>query len=150
MSEFELLTDWPECSVSVVGIVIQDELQRAVIQLRDNFPNVGAGGRWGMFGGHMEDGETTLETAMRELTEETGLEVDANCLMPFVRFVPRDGYQAYHYIYHLQKPIAPKQIAISEGAGFAFITYSQMRDFDMLPSNILVLNHLHRLNKFAI
>lgn len=39
-------------------------------------------GRWNMPGGHIDEGETPKEAALRELREETGICLDSNKLMP--------------------------------------------------------------------
>lgn len=53
----------------VVGstIISQDEEQRVLLQLRSDTKE------WGLPGGALEPGETLLETARREFSEETGL-----------------------------------------------------------------------------
>jgi 8-oxo-dGTP pyrophosphatase MutT (NUDIX family) len=44
-----------------------------VLQRRDINPNIGAAGLVGCFGGRIEDGETAIEAAVREIREETNL-----------------------------------------------------------------------------
>lgn len=51
--------------------VIVDEMGRLLLQQR-TFPH----GAWGITGGLMELGESTEDTARREIMEETGLKVD--------------------------------------------------------------------------
>lgn len=46
------------------------------LQLRDGDPHKGAAGLIGGFGGKVEDGETALGAAHRELQEETSLRID--------------------------------------------------------------------------
>lgn len=151
-SEFELVSDWPDLDVAVAGIVIQDTLGRCALQLRDNFEHVGGAGQWCVFGGHVEMGEDFTQAAIRELNEETGLVATRAELEPFLRFVPKQGHghQAYHYIYRLTRSVEPREISVGEGAGFAFITQSQIAHFQMLPSTHVILNRLIELNEFAV
>lgn len=52
-------------------VIIRDEKGRILLQLR-TYPK----GKWGLPGGLMEMGESTVETAKREVLEETNLTVD--------------------------------------------------------------------------
>lgn len=42
--------------------------------------------RWDLPKGHVDPGESDMETALREMVEETGIPVDAIALDPFFRF----------------------------------------------------------------
>ena len=56
-------------------------------------------GQWSIPGGAQELGETLLETARREVSEETGLDVAVTGLIDVVDFIERDtaGGVRYHY-----------------------------------------------------
>jgi mutator protein MutT len=56
-------------------------------------------GRWGFPGGRMEMGETHLEAALRELTEETGIVADSPRLLTVLDFIEHDeaGRLAHHF-----------------------------------------------------
>ena len=61
----------PATSLSLrVGAVIRDDLNRILLERRSDC------GWWGLPGGSLEVGETIIQTAMREVKEETGLEVE--------------------------------------------------------------------------
>lgn len=141
-ADFELITDWPVCKYTVVGLVIQDKLGRTCLQLRDNFAHVNSGGKWGFFGGHVDAGESIEMAAARELTEETGLVAAPSDLIPYVRMVPAD-LAAYHYYFRLNHVVEPHQINVFEGAGFAFFEEKQAKSLKKLESATLMWRHLY-------
>lgn len=55
------------------GALILDQAGRYLLQLRDDKPGILHPGAWGMFGGHIEPGETPEAAVLRELEEEIGL-----------------------------------------------------------------------------
>jgi len=68
-------------------VLVLDTQNRLLMMKRSD------GGNWGVPGGAMELGETTEETARRELLEETGLEVDELSL--FGVFSGKELYYRY-------------------------------------------------------
>src|SRR4029434_5567723 len=50
-------------------IVVHDRLGRVLLELRSDFK------RWGLPGGHQEVGDSSADTAIREVFEETGLRI---------------------------------------------------------------------------
>ena len=58
-------------AVEVALAMLQRE-GRWLLQLRDEIPGIVAPGCWGLFGGHLEPGETPEQAVRRELLEEIG------------------------------------------------------------------------------
>ncbi|MEM1426199.1 MAG: NUDIX domain-containing protein, partial [Cyanobacteria bacterium P01_H01_bin.130] len=46
-----------------------------LMQLRDDLPNIPCPGQWGLFGGHLDPGETADACIHRELVEEIGRDI---------------------------------------------------------------------------
>ena len=46
-----------------------------VLQLRDNKPNIAAPGKWSLFGGMVESGESPREALVREIQEELSIKL---------------------------------------------------------------------------
>lgn len=60
-------------AVEVALAMLQRE-GRWLMQLRDDMPGIVAPGCWGLFGGHLDPGETAEQALRRELLEEIGWE----------------------------------------------------------------------------
>ena len=146
---FPLIGDWAECDYNVVGIVMADDLNRMLCQLRDDFDHVAGGGLWTVFGGHHEPPESLLDCAIRELEEELGIRGKPEDFEPLMRFVPKDGLQAYHYYYRYKPSLKPEDLRLSEGAGFAFFHHRQFLANPFMESARIVLNYIHERGEFA-
>ena len=60
--------------IQVSGVLlVQDGMY--VVQRRDNIPTIAEPGKLSLWGGHIEGEETPLQGAVRELKEETGVDV---------------------------------------------------------------------------
>jgi 8-oxo-dGTP diphosphatase len=70
-------------SVSVAGVVVDDQGRALVTKRRDN-------GRWEAPGGVLEHGETIEDGLRRELFEETGLKVEPVTLTGIYQNLPRN------------------------------------------------------------
>jgi 8-oxo-dGTP pyrophosphatase MutT (NUDIX family) len=149
-NDFPLLTEWPVCKDCVVGIVLHDALGRVGLQLRDDFPHVSSAGKWSFFGGQVDPDEDIQNTAPRELAEETGINATLDAFEPFARLVPPNGLQAYHYYYRLKRSVKVQEMSIHEGAGFAFLNYSQLNQYKLVDSASLILEYLQRQKKSSV
>lgn len=87
----------------------QDELHVLVIQ-RKYDPFAGA---WALPGGHVDPGESAVDAAVRELEEETGIEVDAADLLHLGCWDapgrdPRGRYATDAYLVEVPELLTPK------------------------------------------
>jgi 8-oxo-dGTP diphosphatase len=78
--------------VPCAGAVVRDPAGRLLLVQRGQEPGRG---RWSLPGGRVEAGETAAEAAVREVREETGLEVVADAL---VGQVERPGAGGVTYV----------------------------------------------------
>jgi len=146
---FRPLVPWLEPSEHRgVGVLLQDPAGRVLMQLRDDVPGIAGPGRWCLFGGHVDPGETLLETAVREMAEETGLKIAPDQLIPYVVTRSRPDSNLV-YIYRMVMDIKPVDVRVGEGAGFAFMTRAQIERLDMLASFKPVF-HQYWHEEFAI
>ncbi len=74
------------------AVVLVDRRGRILLQERDEFPAIDPE-KWGLVGGHVEDGEDVEVAAYRELLEETGVRLPPGTLQPW-RWV-----EVFHEVY---------------------------------------------------
>ncbi len=53
-----------------IALAIIKREKQFLLQLRDDVPNISHPGQWGLFGGHVEPGETPAVAVKREILEE--------------------------------------------------------------------------------
>jgi len=86
-------------------------------------------GKWDFPKGNMEDGETVLQTVLREVGEETGL--NGITIMPGFRkvieyFYRRDGKNIHKKVVYLLAEADDDQVKVSfEHQGFGWFPYSE-------------------------
>ncbi len=96
-------------------------------------------GRWVVPGGTVELGETLEEALVREMREETSLEVaPAGVLTVFDRIQRESGRVAYHYVIvdYLCRYVAGEARAGSDAEAVAWATPEELAGYDM-PSKAL-------------
>ena len=79
--------EYPSRPIAGVGVVVLRDDQVLMIR-RGREPRMG---QWSIPGGKQELGETWQETAIREVREETGVEIDVLGIVDVVDAIVRDG-----------------------------------------------------------
>jgi 8-oxo-dGTP diphosphatase len=82
--------------VCAVGAIVMDHGDILLVK-RDREPSKGL---WTLPGGRLEPGETLREAIVREVREETGIEIDIDGLIGVAEWISRDddGTLSYHYV----------------------------------------------------
>ena len=83
--------------VRVTGVVIEDD--RILVLDQDT----GSGRAWSLPGGKVEDGETLAEALVREMREETGLQVEPGRLLYVCDHLPGDGTHVVHLTFEARR-----------------------------------------------
>lgn len=79
--------EYPDRPIAGVGVVVLRE-DRVLMIRRGREPRMG---QWSIPGGKQEVGETWRETAIREVREETGVEIEVIGIVDVVDAIVRDG-----------------------------------------------------------
>lgn len=104
------------------AVILLDAEGKFILQLRDDDPKITDPGKLSLFAGGVEQGETHLMAAERELFEETTLERnDLKFYKAFHKEPERHGAEGVCHVYVL-KDIDPATIDVQEGQGYRLAT----------------------------
>lgn len=107
-------------AVEVALAMLQRE-GRWLLQLRDDIPGIVAPGCWGLFGGHLEPGETPEQALRRELLEEIGWQP---------RLLHYAMEQRLHrrtaHVFRAELSVPLEQLQLLEGQDMALVTSEEL------------------------
>lgn len=87
--------------ISVVGVVIINDNDEILLQKRSRFKRTNPS-KWGICGGKVDEGETTIEAGVRETLEEIGIALNADEL----EFISMKVIGKIHFtVYYIRKNV---------------------------------------------
>jgi 8-oxo-dGTP diphosphatase len=92
-----------------------------LMQLRDNIPTILYPGLWGLFGGHMEPGETPEIAVEREVLEEIGYQITNP-----QKFGCYNDDRVIRHIFYAPLTVNLDQLVLTEGWDLGLITLAQI------------------------
>ena len=95
---------------------------RWLMQLRDDVDGIVCPGCWGLFGGHLDPGESPEQAVQRELREEIGWQPQ---LLSFALLHRNARRLAHVFVGELTVPL--QQLQLLEGQDMALVTPEQLR-----------------------
>jgi 8-oxo-dGTP diphosphatase len=123
--------------VPCVGAVVHDERGRLLLIRRGHAPSAGL---WSVPGGRVEAGESEAEAVVREVAEETGLQVRPDRVLGTVRI---DGngvvFTVTDWACSLLEP-GRQPVAGDDAADAAFVAAAELAELDMAPGVVLALS----------
>lgn len=123
----------PKGTRPVIGVA-------AVIWKKDHFLLIQRGqppreGEWSLPGGHQEFGETVKQAVIREVAEETGLDVRLGPLVDVVDAIMAGGKQGsgrhYTLIDYMAEWIAGEAIAASDARAIKWVELADLEKYDL-------------------
>jgi 8-oxo-dGTP pyrophosphatase MutT (NUDIX family) len=107
--------------ITAVALAVLERQGRWLIQLRDDQASIVAPGRWGLFGGHIEPGETPEQSLRRELIEEIGY--SSGPLTPWFRSAA--GGRVRH-VFRVDLNVEPDQLLLREGQDMTLASLEEL------------------------
>ena len=104
-----------------VALAILTYEDKFLMQLRDNIPTILYPGVWGLFGGHMEAGETPEITVKREVLEEIGYQITNP-----QKFGCYNDDRAIRHIFYATLTVEVDKLVLTEGWDLGLITHAQI------------------------
>jgi 8-oxo-dGTP pyrophosphatase MutT (NUDIX family) len=114
-------------------IVVHDRAGRVLLEMRKDFH------KWGLLGGHQEVGDSSVDTAIREVFEETGLRiarpqmfgVASDPAHETIQFPNGDRTQTVSILFHARKPRGEARFDPNETLELGWFP------LDRLPKNVM-------------
>jgi 8-oxo-dGTP pyrophosphatase MutT (NUDIX family) len=100
-----------------VALAMLQREGRWLMQLRDEIPTIVAPGCWGLFGGHLDPGETPEQALRRELLEEISWQAPALELVMVHHIHRRTAH-----VFRAELSVPLEQLQLLEGQDMALVT----------------------------
>ena len=119
----------------VAGVILHRE-DRVLLQHRDDDPSIRFPGFWSLFSGHVEDGETPEQGALREIEEELGLTLEG----PLALAYHGEDDTRERFIYEAPLPVPPEALTLREGQGMALVAREDLPAYRVVPLHREILD----------
>lgn len=119
----------------VAGALLVHPDRQVLLHHRDDNPGISNPGKWALFGGHIEPGETPEAALERELLEELGLGISQP-----QQFAVLHGATTRYFIYLVGIVQSVEELVLTEGQGLGYFTpEAALAELDLSSSGRAVL-----------
>ena len=120
-----------------VGVVLVDDHGQLLLQERDEHATIDPE-RWGLPGGHVDDGESFAAAARRELAEETGVRLGPDELRFWREYqVFHEAYGSWDrmQVFAARCSLTDADIVVGEGRRIVFVAPDRALDLPLTASS---------------
>jgi 8-oxo-dGTP pyrophosphatase MutT (NUDIX family) len=126
-----------------VAIAILYQKDKFLMQLRDNIPNILYPGYWGLFGGHIELGETPDVAVKREILEEISYNLPATVS----EFGCYDDDSIVRHVFQAPLLVELNQLVLNEGWDMGLVTPDEIQQgqcYSKIAGEVRPLGPVHQ------
>ena len=105
-----------------VALAMLQREGRWLLQLRDDIDSIIYPGHWGLFGGHLDPGETAIEAVHRELQEE----IDWSPSVPLEPWFSDNSGNRVAHVFRGDLTVPLSQLQLKEGQEMKLISLSEL------------------------
>ena len=105
-----------------VALAMLNRDSKWLLQLRDDIDSIIYPGHWGLFGGHLDPGETASEAVVRELQEE----IDWSPTVPLEPWFSDDSGNRVAHVFRGPLSVPLNQLQLKEGQEMKLVTLSEL------------------------
>ena len=105
-----------------VALAMLNRDSKWLLQLRDDIDSIIYPGHWGLFGGHLDPGETASEAVVRELQEE----IDWSPTVPLEPWFSDDSGNRVAHVFRGPLSVPLNQLHLKEGQEMKLVTLSEL------------------------
>ncbi|EDY37222.1 nudix family protein [Cyanobium sp. PCC 7001] len=106
-----------------VALAVLERQGRWLLQLRDDVPGIVAPGAWGLFGGHLDPGESPQQAVRRELLEEIRWWPPT----PLPLWFRHTNAQRVAHVFRSPLPLPLTELALQEGQDMVLASPEELR-----------------------
>jgi 8-oxo-dGTP diphosphatase len=116
------ILSWTIMAPNPVAICLLYRENKLLMQLRDNIPTILYPGLWGLFGGHIEAGETPEIAVVREIAEEIVYDLPGD----FQKFGIYGDEVVHRHIFHARLTVPIEKLTLLEGWDLGLLSVEEI------------------------
>jgi len=108
------------------SIIFHNSRQQVLLVLRDDIPSIPCPGMWDLPGGHVETGESPLECIIREMIEETEINVEGCQLFRVYEFSDRT-----EHVFIVYRELDIETAVLHEGQKLRWFSHGEVENIEL-------------------